>query len=559
MERQNLNFLNNNQSAVFSLGGQGEVGKNMYAVQFQDDIIILDSGVQIPDKELLGVDYIIPDYSYIKQNKENVRGIFITSGKYIDGLPYLLKDVDIPVYGGDLTIKLIKRKLKEHGLSNRVNLISFNETEVIKLSKISVKAFRTTQSIPDSFGLIVKTPNGNIVYTGDFRFDFTLPGHQKDVTRMAEIGKEGVLCLLSDSVNSAYPGYSISEAVIKDSIKKEIYNASGRVIVTTDPTNITRIIQIIETSIEQKRKVIVCGKEMEGVLNLCMQSCLFGEQRDIFVKPDRIKEFSLSETTILCTSTQGKNRDEFSFIVNGKHRHIKIRPDDTVIFAYLPEPRYERQIYGLVDELIRAGAHVIQGVSKKVFTSDHAYQEEQKLLLKLMRPTYFVPVHGDYSMLLEHANTAKAIGVECNNIFVLENGEFLTISKKNASVVGKVPTKSINVDGKGIGDVGNIVLRERQTFSKYGVVIVILSINKKINQLNTDPEIISRGFVYMKESQELLKSARQLVVKKTEELLEYKITEWSSLKRDLSKLLSTYFFEKTKRKPMILPIILETK
>lgn len=553
---------NNQKLSIFALGGVGEIGKNMYVMEYGNDIVVIDSGLKFPEEDMLGIDIVIPDISYLLENKEKVRGILITHGHedHIGGLPYVLKSLNVPIYGTKLTLGLVESKLKEAGMTGDVKRILINQHSEVQLGVFKASFFRVNHSIPDSVGIALETPEGIVVHTGDFKFDLTPVNNQvADIHRMAELGEKGVLCLLSDSTNAERPGFTGSERSVGEALDDVFRKAQQRIVVATFASNIHRIQQVVDAAIKHDRKLTVIGRSMINVVNIGMELGYLNIPRGMLVEPEEINKLPADQVAILSTGSQGEPMSALNRMARNSHKKMEVLPGDTVVIAATPIPGNEKYVSRTVDQLFRIGAHVIYGPGSQsgVHVSGHGSQEELKLMLNIIRPKYFIPIHGEYRMLRLHAQLAESVGIKPENMFILDNGDTVEIQNGNAKYGVKVPAGNVLIDGLGVGDVGNIVLRDRKLLSQDGILVVVVTLSKQNNSILSGPDIISRGFVYVRESEELLEEANRIVTSTLTKLMSEKVNEWSSLKTHVRDALSRYLYEQTRRRPMILPIIME--
>ncbi|WP_139488923.1 ribonuclease J [Brevibacillus dissolubilis] len=553
----------NHRVLIFALGGVGEIGKNMYVVQSDDDIVVIDAGLKFPEEEMLGIDMVIPDITYLEENRDKVRGIIITHGHedHIGGLSYVLRHLNVPVYATKLTLGLIDAKLKEAGILNTTTRHLINADSEIKLGCMKATFFRVNHSIPDSVGVCLDTPEGYVVHTGDFKFDQTPVNNEPaDIAKMAEIGERGVLALLSDSTNAERPGFTGSERSVGTAIRDVFNKAEGRIIVSTFASNVHRIQTVLEAAMEYDRKVALVGRSMVNVINISIDLGYLTVPEGLIVDIDEINKLPADKACILSTGSQGEPMSALTRIARSAHRKIEMMPGDTVIIAATPIPGNEKYVARTIDALARAGADVYyggHGPSGTVHVSGHGSQEELRLMLNLIRPKYFIPIHGEYRMLRMHGILAEQVGVAPENIFLLDNGDTVEIQGGRARYGPKVPAGNVLIDGLGVGDVGNIVLRDRKLLSQDGILVVVVTLSKQNGTILSGPDIISRGFVYVRESEELLDEANRIVSQTLQKCMDENVNEWSSLKNNVKDTLGRFLYEQTRRRPMILPIIME--
>lgn len=550
----------NETLSIFALGGVYEIGKNMYGIQYGDDIVLIDCGSKFPDESYLGVDLIIPDISFLLENQEKVRALIITHGHedHIGGIPYFLRQLNVPVYGTRLTLGLIELKLKEHGLLHVTTLISIDRHSTISIGSLAISFFQTNHSIPDCLGVVFETKAGSIVHTGDFKFDLT-PVHKQspDLHRMAEIGQKGVLALLSESTNAERPGYTPSEKHVGDRLLEAFGKAQQKIFVSTFASNVYRLQQVIDAVEATDRKLALLGRSMVNVVKIASEQGYLRIPEDMLVEVEAVNELDPSRVAILCTGSQGEPMAALSRLSTSGYRHVKVDPGDTVILSSSPIPGNERNVARIVDNLFIMGANVIYGSGTGMHVSGHGFQEELKLMLTLMKPKYFIPIHGEYRMLHQHRLLAESVGVDFESIFIVNNGDVVDIQDDTAVQVRKIPAGNTLVDGLGIGDVGNGILRDRKHLSEDGILVIVVTRSKTDGKILSGPDLISRGFIHAPESEALLDEATRIASQVITNLQEANVSQWNRLKQGMRESIGKFVYAKTKRRPMILPIIMD--
>ena len=546
---------------VSFLGGLNEVGKNMTLFEYGEDMFLVDCGLAFPDQDMLGVDLVLPDLTYVERNADKIRGIVITHGHedHIGGLPYLLKVLNVPVYGTKLTVGLIQGKLREHGLLNSASLNVINPGDVITLGGFTVEAIHVNHSIPDALGLAIRCEGGTIVHTGDFKIDTTpIDGGMMDLGRLAEIGQEGVLCLMSDSTNAERPGFTESERKVGESFETLFRKAgNNRIIVATFSSNIHRVQQIMNVAASLGRKVALVGRSLENVVSISAELGYLNIPEGIVIDINMINRYPADKLVIITTGSQGEPMSALTRMAFSDHRKVEIHPNDYVIISATPIPGNEKTVSRVVNELMKLGADVVYEKMYEVHVSGHACQEELKMIMGIVKPKYFIPVHGELKHLRKHAGLALSMGIPKENILIADNGRVAEISKKALRCTSTVPAGRVFVDGYGVGDVGSVVLRDRKHLAQDGLVIVAVCIDRESGMIVSGPDVVTRGFVYVKESEELINAAREVAVEAIEAQTDGGYFDWNSIKASLRDEISHLMYERTKRSPMILPVIME--
>ena len=544
---------------IIPLGGLGEIGKNMTVVRYGDEIILIDAGLMFPDEEMLGIDLVIPDITYLLENQDMVKAIVLTHGHedHIGALPYVLKQIKVPVYGTRLTLGILEGRLRENGVDSGM-LKVVNQGDSIKAGCFNVNFIRVNHSIPDAVGLAITTPMGTIVHTGDFKLDYTpIDGKMTDFRRFSDLGNKGVLLMMADSTNAERSGHTPSESTVGASFDKAFHNARSRIIVATFSSNVHRIQQVVNTAVRYNRKVAVLGRSMVNVVNISLELGYIEAPEGTIIDIDAINNYPADQVVVITTGSQGEPMSALTRMFQSDHRKVDIAPGDTIIISATPIPGNEKLVSRTIDNLLKLGANVVYGRENGIHVSGHASQEELKLMHNLVRPKFFIPVHGEYRHLVKHAKLAQELGMPKENIFIGENGQILEFTREKGYVAGRVTAGRVLVDGLGVGDVGNIVLRDRRQLSQDGIIIIVVTMEKGTGTVMAGPDIVSRGFVYVRESEELMDEVKARVEDALMRCEEEGITEWSQLKYAMREALGKFIFERTRRRPMILPIIME--
>ncbi|TCJ02218.1 ribonuclease J [Cytobacillus praedii] len=547
--------------SIFALGGLNEIGKNMYAIEYANDILIIDCGNKFPDESLLGIDLIIPDIAYLEENKEKVRALIVTHGHedHIGGIPFFLKKLNVPVYATRFTLGLIELKLKEHRILRESEMIEINSNSNLKFENLSVSFFKVTHSIPDCLGMVFHTPEGNIVHTGDFKFDLTPENNEhSDIHKMAEIGKEGVLLLLSESTNAERPGLTPSEQMVGEHVEAAFRKAKRKIILSTFASNVSRVQQIVNAAHKTHRKLALLGRSMVNVVAVAMERGYLTVPDGMLIDQQEINEWPPERVAILCTGSQGEPLAALARLSTGNFRGVEILPEDTVVFAAGPIPGNERNVTSIVDNFFELGAKVIygSGTTSGMHVSGHGYQEDLKLMLTLMKPQYFIPIHGEFRMLNHHRLLAESVGVEQGHTFIIKNGDMVDIEKGIARQTRTIPVGNTYIDGGDVGNVGEYVLRDRKQFAEDGMLIIVLTMSKAEGKLISEPETISRGFMD-KDFKAFRRDINQLTMKTLTELQEANRTQWNVIKKQVKRSIQQHVYTQTKKKPMIVPILIE--
>lgn len=544
---------------IIPLGGLGEIGKNMTAFRYDNDLILIDAGLMFPEDDMLGIDLVIPDITYLIENQDKLKGIFLTHGHedHIGALPFILKQLDVPVYGTALTLGILEGRLEEAGVST-ANLNVVKSGDRVRAGAFKLEFMRVNHSIPDAIGMAIHTPVGLIVHTGDFKIDQTpVDGQVMELNRFAEYGDRGVLLMMADSTNAERPGYTQSEKFVGETFDNEFRYAKNRIIVATFSSNVHRIQQICDAAVRYGRKVAVMGRSMVNVVNISLKLNYLNVPEDVLIDIDEIRNYTNDKIVVICTGSQGEPMSALTRMSMGENRKVQIVPGDTVIISAAPIPGNEKMVSNTINHLYMLGAEVVYEKANGVHVSGHASQEELKIMHNLVRPKFFMPVHGEYRHLVKHARLAESLGMDHKNIVIAENGAVVELTRDKICTNGKIMAGNVLIDGLGVGDVGNIVLRDRRQLSQDGIMIVVVGVDGATNQIVSGPDIVSRGFVYVREAEDLMGEARDKVQVALDKCEENNNTEWSALKTAIRDSLGRFLFEKTRRRPMIIPIIME--
>ena len=545
---------------IIALGGLDEIGKNITVFEYEDEIVLVDCGLEFPEDDMLGVDLVIPDVTYLIKNKDKIKGLVITHGHedHIGAIPYVLKQVNMPIYATKLTVKLIEHKLEEHHIRNGVKVNAVNQGETVNFGKMQVEFIRSSHSIPDAVMLAIHTPVGTVVHTGDFKVDYTpIDGQEMDLGRIAEIGNRGVLALLSDSTNAERKGFTMSEKSIGPVFDNLFEGCKKRIVVATFASNVHRVQQIVNSAVKFGRKIAVSGRSMINMIEAARELNYIDAPDDLFIDIDMIKNYTDDQLVIITTGSQGETMSALTRMANGEHKKVTITGNDLVIISANPIPGNEKSVSKVIDQLMKIGAEVVYSALADVHVSGHACQEEQKLIMALVKPKYFLPIHGEYRQLMAHRDTAIEMGIPKDNIFITGNGRVLELNENEAKYTGTVPSGRVMVDGLGVGDVGSIVLRDRQHLSQDGLIVIVMTMDNQTGEIVAGPDVISRGFVYVRESENLMDDVKSFIREEIRDLENKHIRDWSTIKSTLKDDVRDFVFDRTKRNPMILPIIME--
>ena len=561
IKKEENGILKKSKLKIIPLGGLHEIGKNITVFEYENEIIVVDCGLSFPEDDMLGVDLVIPDINYLEKNVDKIKGLVITHGHedHIGAVPYILKKINMPIYATRLTVGLIKNKLEEHQLLRSTKLIEVMQGQKIRLGKnFEVEFIRSSHSIPDSVMLAIKTPAGTILHTGDFKIDYTpIDGKIMDFGRIAELGNDGILALMSDSTNAERKGFTMSESSVGEVFDKLFLHCTKRIVVATFASNVHRVQQIVNSAIKYGRKIAVCGRSMINMIETARELKYIDCPKDIFIDIDMINSYTDEQLVIITTGSQGEPMSALTRMAAGDHKKVKITQNDLVIISATPIPGNEKFVSKVIDDLMQIGAEVVYSSLEAIHVSGHACQEEQKLIIALAKPKFFIPVHGEYRQLIAHSETAQTMGIQKENILMMSNGRVLEINEEGAEFTSSVQSGRILVDGLGVGDVGNIVLRDRQHLSQDGLIVIVLTMDSNTGEVVAGPEVISRGFVYVRESENIMDDVKSVVKHEIRKCEERGIRDWTTIKNTTKENLKEYIFMKTKRNPMIIPIIME--